>query len=329
MTPAGAPSDAAAAISVIIPFRNSDQTIRRTLDSLLSQRTARPVEIILVDDHSTDATLDIIRNHPVHVRWPVRVIPNERGGLARAYNLGWKAATGAIVVLMHSDCYVTDDGALERMAEPFSDPGVVAVESWTTVPENDWDSMSFWDKVANARYAGREGLGMGGKFDALRRSTLEQIGGYDEERFFSAGEDVDMGPRLKAVGRIASTEVRVVHGHLYPARARLQGLFTKQFQLGMGFGAVVRKYGRYPGSAQTLYSHILKAGLFLALLIPPLCAPALGGLLVMGALYSLRAFSVRDSRIVLIPFVNVGLFATFLAGALAGWLSGRQSYYYK
>ena len=87
--------------SIVIPFHNNASTIERTLDSLNKQDTDRDVEIIPVEDHSTDSTKQKIKNHPICEKWPVRIIQKKKkGSLANAYNLGWQNAGYDKIVYM-------------------------------------------------------------------------------------------------------------------------------------------------------------------------------------------------------------------------------------
>lgn len=85
-------------VSVIIPSFNRTHTIARALDSVLAQTT--PVkEIIVVDDGSTDNTLEFLAsNYP-----QVTVISQENRGVSAARNVGIKTASGDWIALLDSD----------------------------------------------------------------------------------------------------------------------------------------------------------------------------------------------------------------------------------
>lgn len=319
-------------ISIIIPFRNSETTLKRTLDSLSEQTVDRPVELLLVDDHSTDSSIMLARAHPISQRWSVRVVPNDLGGLANAYNLGWRAARYEIVVVMHSDCFVTSPLALRLLTEPLEQNGVVASQPSHALPGADWDKMSFWDRVANARYVGKEGHNLCGKFDAFRRAALEKIDGFDARRFFSAGEDNDISIRLRQVGVIVNSQASVIHAHDYPKTARLMSLFTKQAQLGQGMGALIRKHWNHllaPELRFYVAIHSIKALLLAGLFVAPVRWWCLVLLLALGAYYSWRAMCTADIRVIAVPFVNIVLFAVFVEFTVIGMCLGRQTFYYK
>ena len=90
-------------VSVVIPCFRCGLTIRRAMESVLSQ-TARPFEVILVEDFSQDGTLEVVleleKQHPGFVK----VVAMERNfGVACARNKGWAVATQPFVAFLDAD----------------------------------------------------------------------------------------------------------------------------------------------------------------------------------------------------------------------------------
>jgi glycosyltransferase involved in cell wall biosynthesis len=85
-------------ISVIIPSYNRAGSLGRALDSILHQTTP-PGEIILVDDGSTDATRELVANHPTQPRY----LYQDNRGVSSARNLGIRAASGEWLAFLDSD----------------------------------------------------------------------------------------------------------------------------------------------------------------------------------------------------------------------------------
>lgn len=79
-------------VSAIIPTYNSRQTLARTLDTVSAQ-THNPMEIIVVDDGSTDGTPDILRE-AARTDGRIILIEQQNGGVAAARNTAIAAATG-------------------------------------------------------------------------------------------------------------------------------------------------------------------------------------------------------------------------------------------
>lgn len=88
-------------ISVVIPAFNASSTIDETLRSVRSQ-SHELLEIIVVDDGSTDDTLVIVQGH-VEEDSRVRVIKQENAGVAAARNAGWRAARADLIAFIDAD----------------------------------------------------------------------------------------------------------------------------------------------------------------------------------------------------------------------------------
>jgi glycosyltransferase involved in cell wall biosynthesis len=89
-------------ISVVVPVYNAAATIDRCVESLLSQQTQYSYEVLLVNDGSTDNSLDVIR------QWQrkdgrIRVFTQPNGGVSTARNVGIEEARGSYVMFVDSD----------------------------------------------------------------------------------------------------------------------------------------------------------------------------------------------------------------------------------
>ncbi len=85
-------------VSVVIPVYNRAELVRRAIDSVLAQ-TRRPLEIIVVDDGSTDATLSVLTDY----QGRIRLIRQEHRGVSAARNRGMRSARGQWIALLDSD----------------------------------------------------------------------------------------------------------------------------------------------------------------------------------------------------------------------------------
>lgn len=93
--------------SVIIPAYNADRTIGRCLESLISQ-ARKDVQIIVVNDGSTDGTADIIQRF-ADDHHCIICLHQENNGVSSARNKGLDYASGTFVTFVDSDDYVTGD----------------------------------------------------------------------------------------------------------------------------------------------------------------------------------------------------------------------------
>jgi glycosyltransferase involved in cell wall biosynthesis len=91
------------AISVIVPVYNSERYLAESLASILEQHH-RPLELIVVDDGSTDGTgvklTDFAKHHGEET---VRILSQERAGIGAALNRGLRAATGSVLAFLDAD----------------------------------------------------------------------------------------------------------------------------------------------------------------------------------------------------------------------------------
>ena len=91
-------------IIVIVPVYNVGPYIRRCLDSILAQ-TERDIEVILIDDGSTDGCGEICDGY-ARADGRVRVIHNENRGLAATRNTGLELANGEYISFIDSDDWI-------------------------------------------------------------------------------------------------------------------------------------------------------------------------------------------------------------------------------
>ena len=84
-------------VSIVVPVYNAEDFIELCVRSLLNQVYAIE-EIIIVDNGSTDQTVDILS------KYPVKMVSEEKKGVAHALNTGIKEAKGEIIAITESDC---------------------------------------------------------------------------------------------------------------------------------------------------------------------------------------------------------------------------------
>lgn len=107
-------------ISLITVTFNSGGTLCDTIQSVLSQ-TYLDIEYIIVDGHSQDNTVDIIKEYEPLFHGRLKWISKKDQGLYDAMNKGFKMATGEIVGIINSDDLLAESGAIEKVIDCFKD----------------------------------------------------------------------------------------------------------------------------------------------------------------------------------------------------------------
>ncbi|MBD3332078.1 glycosyltransferase, partial [candidate division GN15 bacterium] len=125
---AGPSGSSLRSLSIILPNYNGEKLIPRFFPSVLKAACNYDGdwEIIFVDDHSTDRSVQIIQEH-MNAETRIRLVTAEaNGGFSRSCNLGIKAATGEILFLLNTDVELAED-YFAYFNEHFDNPGTFAV----------------------------------------------------------------------------------------------------------------------------------------------------------------------------------------------------------
>lgn len=104
-------------ISIITPSFNSAQTIRQTIESVISQ-THSDLEYIIIDGGSSDGTLDIIQEY--QGRFPILLFSGPDKGLYDAMNKGLNLASGEVIGILNSDDLFFNKDVLARVVQGFN-----------------------------------------------------------------------------------------------------------------------------------------------------------------------------------------------------------------
>ncbi len=216
-------------VSVVVCAYNEERTVRSCLDSLDSCDYP-DLEVIICDDGSTDATLEIAREYPF------KLLALEHGGLSRARNAGLEAASGGIVAFLDADAACHPQWPF-YLALSLEDPQVMAtggpnlpVEGAPLVERGVALSPGAPTEVliADDRAEHVPGCNM-----AFRSDELRGIGGFDP-LYTSAGDDVDVCWKLlDGGGEIAFSPAAQVRHH---RRGTIKGYLRQQ----RGYGRAER-----------------------------------------------------------------------------------------
>jgi cellulose synthase/poly-beta-1,6-N-acetylglucosamine synthase-like glycosyltransferase len=192
-----------ASVSVIIPTFNGGSGLEPSIRSLQRQ-TLRPVEIIVVDDGSTDETRAIAQRARALGLADMVICHGTRCGRSAAINAAARFASGDLLLTVDADT-VFEPTAVARLAAEFDDPRVAGA-SCNIAISNDRDSL--WTGLQSVEYlmsitAGRSILDvvdaiacLSGACSMYRRDVFLRQGGLD----VGPGEDLEYSLRLRRLG---------------------------------------------------------------------------------------------------------------------------------
>jgi len=186
-------------ISILIPCYNQANLIGQTVDTILKQ-TRPPDEIIVVDDASTDKSVEVLSKLPIRL---LRHQTNQGPAVARNTALG--EALGEIVIYIDADA-IADHHLIESILKAYQQPtsyplggiGGRGIETNIRSVHDRWRAYH-----AKQDYGPRMHHNVPylyGLCASYIRSTLLEVGGFDPFFPTNAGEDADLGYRLRRTG---------------------------------------------------------------------------------------------------------------------------------
>jgi len=213
--------------SIVIPAFNAAPTIEKAILACLAQSYPKDkLEIIVVDDGSSDNTAEIIKRHPV------KYIFQENSGPAKARNTGWKSSAGDVVCFTDADCQPEKEWVLKLVGK-FTDEEIAAVAgSYGIVNSNSLKAGCIHEEIIQRHLKMPEFIRVFGSYNvAMRRDILEKLGGFEEGFPQASGEDNDLSYRILQHGFKIYFAKDVLVYHYYPQslRAYLKGQFQHGF----------------------------------------------------------------------------------------------------
>jgi cellulose synthase/poly-beta-1,6-N-acetylglucosamine synthase-like glycosyltransferase len=317
-------------VTVVMPAHNEAAGIAAAVRSVVA--STHPVEVIVVDDGSTDDTAGIVERLDLP---HVRVIRQANGGKPVALNTGIAAASHELVVMVDGDT-VFDPDTVSTLVQPFSDPQVGAVSGNAKVV-NRGGLLGRWQHIEYV-------LGFNldrrlfdvaecmptvpGAIGAFRREALVQVGGVSTD---TLAEDTDLTMALCRAGwRVVYEEQATAWTE---APASLGALWKQRYRWSYGTFQAMWKHRRalvQLGQAGKLGRRGLVYLLMFQILLP-LLAPSVDVFALYGLLFldPVRVLGVWVGFLVL-QFV-MGVYAFRLDGERMGplWAMPLQQFVYR
>ncbi len=241
-------------VSVIVPCHNEATTIKVLVQSLLKQKVPYPIEIILIENNSTDHTFQVITNLakdfdtiiPLSYKTPVNQFP-----ISAALNYGLTHAKYPLIVRIDADTELADEYCIARAIQPIVDGVAVACATNVRIRNVNQSiltrlqSIEYYlamelDRRVQQMY--NSVLCCSGAMQVFRLDLLEKVGGYNTSKL--AAEDMDMTWKMHRFGKIKMVPEAISYTD---APASWEELW-KQRKVWMLLGVI------------TLYSHRLKLG---------------------------------------------------------------------
>ncbi len=208
--------------SVIVPFKNASRHLPDCLKSLFLQKHPN-FEIILVDNNSTDKSLDMAHEYiqRTQSKIPAKILEQKIPGASAARNLGAQNATGDWLAFTDADC-IPDTDWLVDIAHAADEPGIGALAGCIlpAPAENiiaEFLGLYTLPAVLKSRKYKEYSILQGGFPSAnltIKRRLFKNIGGFDES-IMIYGEDFDLCKKVYEAGHTIRTltNARVAHRH--------------------------------------------------------------------------------------------------------------------
>ncbi|WP_439664171.1 bifunctional polysaccharide deacetylase/glycosyltransferase family 2 protein [Lentzea sp. HUAS TT2] len=292
-------------VSVVVPAYNEGVNIAATVRSIAGNDHLADVEVIVVDDGSTDGTAAVAEELDLP---GVTVIRQVNQGKPAALNAGIRAARHDVLVLVDGDT-IFEPGTIGQLVQPFAESGVGAVSGNAKVGNRQgllgrWQHLEYCAGSNLDRqilHALRCIPTVPGAVGAFRRAALTDVGGVSDD---TLAEDTDLTMAVTRAGwRVA---YRPEAKAWTEAPGTVQGLFKQRYRWSYGtFQAMWKHRGALAESGPMGRFGLLYLLAFHLLL--PLLAPVMD-------LFVLYGFLVADAPLALVVWVVFLLIQTASAG---------------
>ena len=183
-------------LTILIPCFNEESSVAETIDSICKQTYSGEIEIIVIDDGSTDKTSAIVSELEKTIP-NLRLITSPKNqGKSAALNIGLQRAMHELIITIDADSYIYKD-AIQRIVERYSsDPEGTCAVAGTTLVRNsrvnwltqsqEWDYFHGIATVKRIQSLNQGTLVAQGSFSIYSKSKLLEVGGWPS----TVGEDI-------------------------------------------------------------------------------------------------------------------------------------------
>ncbi|MEM2517885.1 MAG: glycosyltransferase [Candidatus Aenigmatarchaeota archaeon] len=228
-------------VTIGICVRNGASTLREAIESVMAQDYPHELmEVIFVDDGSTDNTLSIIKDYASKMDMKVKIFHHEWKGLGFSRNVVVKNAGGKYIIWVDCDMILPKDHVQKQVEFMEKNPKVgIGKARYGFIDENSMvaflEHMPFMVYDSKAIPLDLKLPGTGGAI--FRVEAIRKVGGFDE-RLKGVGEDQEIAFRVKTNG----WQIKRTNAYFYERRVKSWiALWRKYFWYGYGNYHLYRK----------------------------------------------------------------------------------------
>ncbi|MCB9358728.1 glycosyltransferase family 2 protein [Candidatus Woesearchaeota archaeon] len=219
-------------VSILIPCYNESEVIVDTLRSIKQQGYKGKLEVIVIDDGSTDDTQKSVEEFSMREKFAVKIIHGKHQGKSKALNDGVKAAKNDFILTIDADTML-EKGSLQKLIAPFKDAKVGATNGSMVVAKADTLIRIFqrieyhYNNLIRKSFSKiyKNSIWFYGAFACYRKNALKKIGSFHTD---TMTEDMDSSMLICKEGyravnvysAIASTNVPTSISRLIKQRMR-------------------------------------------------------------------------------------------------------------
>jgi peptidoglycan-N-acetylglucosamine deacetylase len=320
------------AVAVLVPAYNEAKVIERTVRSVLDS-DYQNLRVIVIDDGSTDATLEVTRAafQEEIAAGRVTVLTKPNSGKADALNFGLEQVTEELFVGIDADTLVAPD-AISKLVPHFSNPRVAAMAGNAKVGNrvNLWTRWQALEYITSQNFE-RRALNtlnavsvVPGAIGAWRTAPVRAAGGYQHD---TVAEDADLTMALLQAGYWVNYEDRALAYTEAPTRAN--GLMRQRFRWSFGIMQAVWKH-RAAVKQKGALGWVAIPNMVIFQILLPLVSPFIDIMFVVGAAtyFVNRYFHPESANPAsfqrLVVYFALFMVIDFIASAIAFTLERQQ-----
>jgi len=190
-------------ISIVIPAYNASKTIIPLLDSIYENRGKDIIEVIVVDDKSSDETAELVQKYILkHPKLKIKILLlKTNSGPAHGRNVGARVARGNILFFLDSDV-ILHKNSLSELVRSFEDPDIHALTGvWDKAQKNHaffpkFKALRDWSYWINERDPKNYYYLFSTRVAAIKRDLFLRLGGFDETYKSALVEDIELTYRI-------------------------------------------------------------------------------------------------------------------------------------